>query len=65
MEKYLSPEEVCEQIPGMTEGLLKQMRFRGDGPPFIKVSPRRVAYAESSLHNWMQARERTSTQATA
>jgi hypothetical protein len=27
MEKYLSPEEVCELIPGMTTNLLAQMRF--------------------------------------
>lgn len=65
MEKYLSPEEVCEQIPGMSVGLLKQMRFRGDGPPYVKVSSRRIAYAQSSLHAWMQSNERTSTRATA
>lgn len=61
MERYLSPKEVCEVVPGMTEGLLNQMRFRGDGPPFIAASPRKRVYAESSLHDWLKSRERTST----
>lgn len=61
MESYLSPKEVCQVIPGMTEGLLAQMRFRGDGPPYIEASPRRRVYSESSLHAWLAARERTST----
>ena len=65
MDKYLSPDQVCEVIPGMTVGLLKQMRFRGDGPPYVKVSPRRIAYAEGSLHEWLQSNERTSTRVTA
>lgn len=61
MEKYLTPEEVCEVIPGMTKGLLAQMRFRGDGPRFIKPSPRKVVYAESAIAEFLRSRERTST----
>lgn len=61
MEKYLSAAEVCDVIPGMTEALLAQMRFRGDGPPFIAASPKKRVYAESSLHAWLASRERTST----
>lgn len=61
MERYLSPKEVCEIIPGMTTGLLSQMRFRGDGPPFISASPKKRVYAESRLHEWLASRERTQT----
>lgn len=60
-ENYLSPAEVADMIPGMTTALLAQMRFRGDGPPFIAASPRKRVYSESSLHAWLTARERTST----
>lgn len=61
MDRYLSPSEVCDVIPGMTEPLLAQMRFRGDGPPFIKPSPKKVVYAEASLNEWLGSRERTQT----
>lgn len=61
MERYLSSEEVCEIVPGMTVTLLNQMRFRGDGPPFIAASPKKRVYSEASLHEWLKSRERTST----
>lgn len=44
MEKYLSSREVAELIPGMTEALLGQMRFRGDSIPYVRVSPRKIVY---------------------
>jgi len=61
MEKFDSPEEVCEYVPGMTTNLLAQMRFRGDGPPFIKPSPRKVVYRRSAVEAWLQALEQTTT----
>lgn len=61
MEKYLSPEQVCELIPGMTTSLLAQMRFRGDGPQFIKPSPRKVVYTESALAEYLATRTQSST----
>tara|TARA_R110002124_G_scaffold257237_1_gene422952 strand:- start:282 stop:488 length:207 start_codon:yes stop_codon:yes gene_type:complete len=60
-ERYYSPSEVCDIIPGMTTALLAAMRFRGDGPPFIAASPKKRVYAESSLHAWLASRERTQT----
>lgn len=61
METYLSPEQVCEIIPGMSPNLLAQMRFRGDGPPFVKPSPRKVAYRRSAVEEWLRDREQTRT----
>lgn len=61
MDKYLSPKEVCEIIPGMTEALLSQMRFRGDGPPFIKPSPKKVVYRMVVIERFLLSREQTST----
>jgi len=61
VEKYLSPDEVCELIPGMTKALLAQMRFRGDGPKFIAASPRKRVYALSDLEEYMAGKVRTST----
>lgn len=60
--RYLSPAQVCDEVvPGMTEGLLAQMRFRGDGPPFIRASPKKVVYAEDALHEWLRSRQITRT----
>lgn len=61
LEKYLSPEEVCERIPGMTKSGLAQLRFRGDGPPFVKASPRKVVYPESRLYAWLESNVQQST----
>lgn len=61
MEKYDSPEEVCEYVPGISTNLLAQWRFRGDGPPFIKPSPRKVVYRRAAVEAWLASREQSST----
>lgn len=55
--KFDSATEVCGYLPNMTENHLRQMRFRGDGPPYIRVSPRRVVYRRSSVLAWLESRE--------
>ena len=57
----LSPEQVCEMVPGMTKGNLAQMRFKGIGPKFLKPSPRTVVYRESDIIEWLESSERTGT----
>lgn len=61
MQRWLSPKEVCEMIPGMSEALLAQMRYRGDGPKFIAVSPRKRVYALEDIEEYMAGKVRTST----
>ena len=39
---------------------LRNMRWRGDGPPFLKLG-RTVRYRLSDLADWLDARVRTST----
>lgn len=65
MEKLLSPQDVCDLIPGMTVPGLAQLRFRGQGPRFIKPSARKVVYRLSDVEAWLEANERTSTRASA
>lgn len=60
-DRYLSDEEVCAIVPGMTTDLLRQMRYRGDGPPYIAASPKKRVYKESSLRAWLDSREVTRT----
>jgi predicted DNA-binding transcriptional regulator AlpA len=40
---------------------LAKARMRGDGPPYIQISPRSIRYAETALIQWMKGRQRTST----
>ena len=40
---------------------LAKARMRGDGPPYIRISPRSIRYAEAALIQWMKSRQRLST----
>lgn len=61
MEKYLTADQVCGLIPGMTKSNLAQLRFTGKGPVFLKPTPRTVVYRERDVIAWLEASERTST----
>ncbi len=63
MEKYLTPREVCEIVPGMSPSLLAQLRFMGEGPKFIKPTPRKVIYRLSEIESWLSSKEKTGTRA--
>ena len=57
---------VCEhpKRPAMSRSRkapLTKMRLTGDGPPFVKVGARAVAYRKADLDAWLQARVRRST----
>lgn len=45
----------------LSESTLTKMRLTGDGPPFVKVGPRAVAYRKADLDTWLEARVRRST----
>lgn len=61
MEKYLTPDQVCELVPGMTKSNLSQRRFLGKEPRWLAPSPRTIVYRESDVIAWLEASERTST----
>ncbi|MFC3373085.1 helix-turn-helix transcriptional regulator [Glutamicibacter protophormiae] len=46
---------------GLSVGALAQMRYRGNGPRFIKLGGRQVRYRESDIQAWLdqQTRDRT------
>lgn len=58
--RFLRPNQV-EVVYGLTQKFLAHARGRGDGPPFIKPSPRLVLYAVEDLERWLAARRRLST----
>ncbi len=64
--QYLTPAQVHERWPFLTVGLLAQLRYvgaaeRGEGPKYLKPTPRRVVYRELDLVEWLEASERTGT----
>lgn len=62
-DRYLSPQQVCEIVPGMTKANLAQLRFKGQGPKYLKPSPKIVVYREADVTAWLDASERTGTAA--
>lgn len=58
---YLSPEQVCELIPGMTKGNLAQLRHAGGGPAYLRPTPRVIVYARADVVAWIEASRHTRT----
>lgn len=56
----ITPKQLGERF-GMTPEALAQMRYRGNGPKFIKLGGRQVRYRESDIQAWLeqQTRDRT------
>jgi predicted DNA-binding transcriptional regulator AlpA len=46
---------------GIANSTLNKTRLTGDGPPFVKVGPRAVAYRRADLDAWLETRVRRST----
>lgn len=60
-DKYLSPDQVVDQFPGLSRGLLAQLRFTGRGPRYRKPTPKTVLYLESEVVAWVDASARRGT----
>ncbi len=51
----LTTEQAATKL-GLSERTLEAWRFRGEGPPFLRVGPRRVAYSRNDLDSWLHLR---------
>lgn len=54
----LSPEQVCERVPGMTVAYLADLRKRGKGVRYYKPTGARgrvVLYEASEVDAWIRA----------
>jgi predicted DNA-binding transcriptional regulator AlpA len=60
IERLLTPKEAAHFLRVSLSWLAK-VRMRGDGPPYIRVSPRSIRYTEAALIQWMKLRQRLST----
>lgn len=61
MARYLSPDEVCNLVPGMTRGALAQLRYTGKGPKYLRPTAKTIVYREDDVVSWLEASERRST----
>ena len=52
---WLSPDQVCERVPGMTPRNLEELRAKGRGPEFFKPTPRVVVYELAAVDAWVRA----------
>lgn len=58
---FVTPDSVCELVPGMTKAILAQMRFKGIGPRYYKPSPKTVVYKLDDVLEWIESTARTGT----
>lgn len=60
--RYLTPEQVCEIVPGLTRAALGQMRYTGRGPKYLRPGgTRKILYREADVIAWVEAHEYTRT----
>ena len=50
-------EAAAAHVLGVSPDTLKRMSQRGEGPPRIKISPRRVGYRLRDCVAWIEQRE--------
>jgi predicted DNA-binding transcriptional regulator AlpA len=53
--RYLTEEAAADRI-GVSRKTLQRYRITGDGPPYVRIGPRRVAYPEEGIAAWAGAR---------
>ena len=53
----LTPEEVSVLL-GVSKGTLSNWRWRGEGPPFIRLKRRKVRYPVKSLLSWLEENQK-------
>jgi predicted DNA-binding transcriptional regulator AlpA len=52
---FLSEREVGERL-GVSQRTLFDLRQRGEAPPHLRVTPRRIMYPRAAVDAWMEAR---------
>ena len=53
--RYITPDQVCDLIPGMTKGHLAQLRYKKQGPAYRKPTPKTVIYVWEEVVEWVES----------
>lgn len=56
---YTTPE--AAKVLRLSVTTLRSLRVSGEGPPFLRLSPKRIVYSGGDLLNWLDGRRRAST----
>lgn len=59
-EEYLDPRAAAAHC-GLSRRWMELARHIGNGPPFVRVTPRMIRYRRSDLDQWMRERTHRST----
>jgi predicted DNA-binding transcriptional regulator AlpA len=59
-QRLLRPPEAAPYI-GLSVSTLAKQRLRGDGPKFVRLSPRAIGYLQADLDEWLVAKRCSST----
>lgn len=54
-DRLLTSQEVAAQL-GITEGTLRNWRWEGEGPPYVKLGKRLVRYRLGAVRQYVRAR---------
>ena len=57
---FLTAPEAADRLR-LSASTLAHMRRRGDGPPFVAVSRRRILYRTHEIERWLEKRSFLST----
>jgi predicted DNA-binding transcriptional regulator AlpA len=57
---FLKTPEAAKRV-GLAPSTFEKLRCRGDGPAYLRLSPRRVVYDVATLDAWARARTFNST----
>lgn len=52
--ELLNPMQVSKWT-GLSLGALAQLRYKGQGPAFIKLTPKTVRYLQADVDRWIRA----------
>jgi hypothetical protein len=55
LPEFLSTQQLADLL-GITRDALEQLRRRGSGPPFVRVSPRMIRYRRVDVEAFFAAR---------
>jgi len=62
-QQYLTPREAADLIPGMTVTLLAQLRYKKQGPRYLRPTTRKVLYRAKDIGEWLDASVQETMQA--
>lgn len=57
---YVSTEDLVA-ITGLSRSFFDKLRWRGGGPPYVRISARRICYRVGDVRAWLGTRIRTQT----